>query len=457
MTLSYRFINFCLLVLLVHCTVGSWAQKTSGSVSSKSSPLFQLLPPAKTGVDFANTLIESDSLNILNQANIYNGGGVAAADFNNDGLVDLFFAGNMVSNKLYLNKGNMVFDDITSAAGVEGEDRWCTGVSVVDINADGWLDLYVSASFRSSARQRKNLLYIHQGVGKNGVPIFKESADAYGLGDTGFSTQGIFFDYDLDGDLDLYLVTNELNDPKTPIQYRPKVVDGTARNTDKLFRNNGNGTFTNVSRQAGILIEGWGHAVAVSDFNMDGWPDIYVSNDFISNDLLYINNRNGTFTNQLAAYIKHTAWNAMGADVVDINNDGWVDIVSLEMLPEDNMRKKTMLSGNEYFNYFNSRRFGYEHQYVRNMFQLNSGMTPEGHPVFSDVGHMAGIFETDWSWAPLVADFDNDGLRDIIITNGLPRDVTDLDYIVYNSGQREGGDGINATLSMVDSLPVVKI
>ena len=452
------FLRFCIVTLLATCTLQARAQKTPVTPASRGSALFQLLDPAQTGIDFANTLIESDSLNILNQANIYNGGGVGVGDFNNDGLVDLYFAGNMVSNKLYLNKSNLVFDDITNAAGVTGEGRWCTGVSVVDINADGWLDIYVSASFRAAALGRKNMLYLNQGIDKDGIPVFKESADSYGLADTGFSTQGIFFDYDLDGDLDLYLVTNELNDPKTPIQYRPKVVDGTARNTDKLFRNNGNGTFTNVSKEAGILIEGWGHAGAISDFNMDGWPDIYVSNDFISNDLLYINNQNGTFTNKLAAYFKHSAWNAMGADVVDINNDGWADLISLEMLPEDNMRKKTMLSGNEYFNYFNSRRFGYEHQYVRNMFQLNSGMTPEGHPVFSDVGYMAGVFETDWSWAPLVADFDNDGFRDIIITNGLPRDVTDLDYIVYNSGQGGvSGNRINASLSMVDSLPIVKI
>jgi enediyne biosynthesis protein E4 len=450
-----------LLSLLLSCAMKTSAQKknsgTDQSLSQKTT-LFKLLSPSETGIHFANTLTESDSLNILNQANIYNGGGVGVADFNNDGLVDIFLAGNMVSNKLYINKGEMVFEDITSVAGVGGQGRWCTGVSAVDINADGWMDIYVSASFRNAAQGRKNLLYIHQGLNKKGIPVFKESGDAYGLGDTGFSTQGIFFDYDLDGDLDLYLVVNELNDPKTPIQYRPKVVDGTARNTDKLFRNNGNGSFTNVSAQAGILIEGWGHAAAVSDFNMDGWPDIYVSNDFISNDLLYINNRNGTFTNRLEEYLKHSAWNSMGADVVDINNDGFADLVALEMLPEDNMRKKTMLSGNEYFNYFNSRRFDYQHQYVRNMFQLNAGMTPEGHPVFSDVGYMAGVFETDWSWAPLVADFDNDGFRDIIITNGLPRDVTDLDYIVYNSGQGgTSGKEIKATLSMVDSLPVVKI
>lgn len=426
--------------------------------SSRGTTLFELIPSSQTGIDFTNTLFESDSLNILNQANIYNGGGVGIGDFNKDGLADIYFAANMVSNKLYLNKGSMAFDDITDAAGVGGEGRWCTGVSVVDINADGWLDLYVSASFRKGSLGRKNLLYINQGIDKKGVPTFKESADSYGLADRGFSTQGVFFDYDLDGDLDLYLVTNELNDPKTPIRYRPKVTDGTALNTDRLYRNNGNETFTNVSGEAGIVIEGWGHAVSVSDFNLDGWPDIYVANDFISNDLLYINNQDGTFTNRLAEYVKHGGWNAMGTDVVDINNDGLIDIISLEMLPEDNLRKKTMLSGNEYFNYFNSRRFGYEHQYVRNVFQLNAGLSPEGHPIFSEVGYMAGIYETDWSWAPLVADFDNDGFRDLIITNGLPRDVTDLDYIVYDNGQGgANGGAINASLSMVDSLPIVKI
>lgn len=438
------------------CSTKDTAVSKSPSLSSNT--LFRLLPASHTGIGFNNTISESDSLNILNQANIYNGGGVGIGDFNNDGLVDVYFAGNMVSNKLYLNKGAMAFDDITDAAGVGGDGRWCTGVSVVDINADGWLDIYVSASFRKGAAGRKNLFYINQGVNNKGVPTFKEAADAYGLADMGFSTQGIFFDYDLDGDLDMYLVTNELNDPKTPIRYRPKVIDGTARNNDKLFRNNGNGTFTDVSREAGILIEGWGHAVAVSDINMDGWPDIYVSNDFISNDLLYINNQDGSFTNRVTDYVKHQSWNAMGTDAVDLNNDGLVDLISLEMLPEGNMRKKTMLSGNEYFNYFNSRRFGYDHQYVRNVLQLNAGMTPEGQPIFSEVGQMAGIHETDWSWAPLVADFDNDGFRDIIITNGLPRDVTDLDYIVYDNGQGgASGGAVNASLSMVDSLPIVKI
>jgi hypothetical protein len=421
----------------------------------KSPALFKLLPSSQTGVDFKNSIFEDDTTNILNQANIYNGGGVGIGDFNKDGLPDIYFAGNMVSNKLYLNKGTLNFKDITKTAGVGGEGRWCTGVSVIDINADGWPDLYVSASFRKDARLRTNLLYLNQGLNKDGLPTFKEAAVAYGLADTGFSTQAYFFDYDKDGDLDLYQVTNELYDPKTPIKFRPKVTDGSAKNTDRLYRNNGNGTFTNISRQAGISIEGWGHAACISDFNMDGWPDIYVANDFVSNDLLYINNKDGTFTNRLDEYFKHTGWNAMGTDMADINNDGLADLISLEMLPENNLRKKRMLSGNEYYNYTNSSKYGYQHQYVRNSLQMNSGMTAAGHPVFSDIGFMAGIYQTDWSWCPLVADFDNDGYRDIIITNGLPRDVTDLDYIVYDNGQ--GGGKSKLTLAMTDSLPIVKL
>ena len=426
------------------------------SVSAQnSSTLFKLLPSSQTGVNFKNQITESDSLNILNQANIYNGGGVGVGDFNNDGLMDLYFAGNMVSNKLYLNRGAMKFEDVTVKANVSGEGRWCTGVSVIDINGDGLMDIYVCASFTKDAQRRTNLLYINKGLDKDGVPVFKEEAAAYGLADTGFSTQAYFFDYDRDGDLDMYLVTNEIYDPKTPIRFRKKVTDGSAKNTDRLYRNNGNGTFTNVSKEAGILIEGWGHAACITDINRDGWPDIYVANDFVSNDLCYINNKDGTFTNSLEKYFKHTGWNAMGTDAVDINNDGFIDFISLEMLPEDNLRKKRMLSGNEYYNYTNSEKYGYEHQYVRNVLQLNSGPGPDGNPVFNDIGYMAGVYQTDWSWCPLVADFDNDGFRDMVITNGLPRDVTDLDYIGYNNGQ--GGSGGKYTLGMTDSLPVVKL
>src|SRR5687768_12593797 len=225
----------------------------------KEPPLFKLLPSTFTGIQFKNTIFENDSLNILNEAYIYNGGGVGVGDFNKDGLPDIYFSGNMTSNKLYLNKGGMKFRDVTSVAAVTGEGRWCTGVSVIDINTDGWLDIYVCATFLKDPRKRKNMLYVNQGNNKDGIPVFKESAERYGIADDGYSTQGVFFDYDNDQDLDLFVLTNTLDDPKTSIQFRPKVTDGTALNTDRLYRNNGNGTFTNVSKQAGILIEGWGH------------------------------------------------------------------------------------------------------------------------------------------------------------------------------------------------------
>lgn len=423
--------------------------------AQEKSTLFSLLPKSNTGINFKNELFESDTLNILNQANIYNGGGVGVGDFNNDGLMDIYFAANMVSNQLYLNQGNFTFRDITNISNTNGQGRWCTGVTVVDINADGWQDIYVSASFMADKKLRTNLLYINKGLDKKGIPVFEESAEIYGLADNGFSTQAYFLDYDHDGDLDLYQVTNEIYDPRTPIRFRAKLTDGSAKNTDRLYRNNGNNTFTDVSNQAGITIEGWGHSAVVSDFNSDGWPDIYVANDFISNDVLYINNKNGTFSNQLDDYFKHTGWNAMGTDAVDFNNDGRPDVISLEMLPENNLRKKRMLSGNEYYNYINNQQYGYNHQYVRNVLQMNSGPTPKGHPVFNDVGFMAGVYQTDWSWCPLAADFDNDGFRDLIITNGLPRDVTDLDYIAYESGQTAGIQ--NFSLAMTDKLPVVEL
>ena len=440
-------LRFILTFFFVVSLLTGWCQK--------NIPLFKLLPSSQTGVTFKNSIFENDKLNILNEAYIYNGGGVGIGDFNNDGLADVYLAGNMVPNKLYLNKGSLKFQDITATAGTGGNGGWYTGVSVVDINADGWLDIYVSATFLKDPRKRTNLLYINQGNNKQGIPTFKESAKSYGIADDGYSTQGVFFDYDNDGDLDLYVLTNTLDDPKTDIKFRPKVTDGTALNTDRLYRNNGNGTFTNVSRKAGINIEGWGHAVSISDINMDGWPDIYVSNDFVSNDILYINNKDGTFTDHITDYFKHTSWFTMGTDIADINNDGYVDVIALDMLPETNLRKKGMLVGNEYYNYFNDRKFGYQHQYIRNVLQINSGPTPAGHPVFSDVGFMAGVYQTDWSWDPLVADFDNDGFRDLIVTNGLPRDVTDLDYISYDNGQ--GSGTINSSRKMVNALPIVKV
>jgi len=309
------------------------------SGSGSGGHLFNLLSASRTGIEFNNKITESDSLNILNHPYLYNGAGVGIGDFNRDGLPDIYFAGNMVANKLYLNKGGLKFTDITNVAGVSGQGRWCTGVSVIDINNDGWPDIYVCASFDKEPLKRRNLLYINQGLNKDGIPVFRESAHPYGIDDTGYSTQAIFFDYNNDGLQDLYVLTNVL-DKGTPVSYRPKVKDGSAVNNDHLYRNNGNGTFTNVTKEAGILYEGFGNSVSITDVNNDGWPDIYVGNDFISNDLLYVNNRNGTFTNRAGEYFKHTGWSVMGSDMVDINNDGLADLVSLRCCPKRTCAKK---------------------------------------------------------------------------------------------------------------------
>ena len=311
----------------------------------QQKPLFKLIPSGESGIHFNNQIIENDSINPIDLINIYNGGGVGIGDFNNDGLQDIYFTGNLVSNKLYLNRGKFKFQDITKEAAVEGKGRWCRGVSVVDINNDGWEDMYVCVSIDKNPQKRQNLLYVNQGLDKNGVPVFKEMAAEYGLNDTTHSTMAAFFDYDNDGDLDMYLVVNEILPSDNPSTFRPKITNGSHFSTDRLYRSDWESklqhpVFTNVSKEAGITIEGYGHSVSVADFNKDGYKDIFVTNDFISNDLLYINNHDGTFTDKASSYFKHTSANGMGQDVVDINNDGLSDVVELDMNPEDNYRKR---------------------------------------------------------------------------------------------------------------------
>lgn len=414
------------------------------SCNSKST-LFTSLPASATGIHFSNRITENDSVNILDNEYVYNGGGVAIADFNHDQLPDLYFTGNMVSNRLYLNKGDMKFEDVTVVSKVDGKQKWCSGVTVVDINNDSLPDIYVSATSSRSAEKRANLLYVNTGNDANGIPIFREMAAEYGIADSTHTTNAVFFDYDLDGDLDLYILANEIAANRFPNTYHPKITDGTAPGTDRLYRNDWSDSlqhavFTNVSSEAGITIEGFGLGVHISDINQDGWPDVYVTNDYISDDILYINNRNGTFTNMAQQYFKHTSFSAMGNDIADINNDGLQDIIAVDMLPEDNFRKKMMLNPNNYSSYINTREFKYGYQYVRNTLQLNRGYLPANdsskQPLFADIAWYSNIAATDWSWAPLVADFDNDGDRDIIITNGFPKDVTDRDFITYRSNTK---------------------
>lgn len=425
--------------------------------------MFNQVSSSHSGIHFNNKIVENDSINPIDLTNIYNGGGVGIGDFNNDGLQDVYFTASRVSNKLYLNKGKFKFDDVTDQAGVTGDGKWCRGVSVVDINNDGWMDMYVCASMSRDPQNRKNLLYVNQGVDNKGIPHFKEAAAEYGLNDTTQSTMAAFFDYDNDGDLDMYLAVNHIIKGDNPSVYRPKITNGSYPSTGRLYRNDWNASlkhpvFSNVSKQAGITIEGFGHAVSIADFNKDGWKDIFVTNDFNSNDILYINNHDGTFTDKATSYFKHTSANGMGQDVIDINNDGLSDVVEVDMNPEDNYRKKMMLGANSYQNYQNSDYFGYQYQYVRNTLQLNQGPRVKekdsiGDPVFSDVGFFSGIAETDWSWTPLVADFDNDGFRDIVVSNGYPKDLTDHDFIAF----RQQATNIATKSYTLSQIPEVKI
>lgn len=391
---------------------------------NQEKPLFKLRSSSRTGIDFKNTIIENDSLNVLKFEYIYNGGGVGVGDFNNDGLQDIFFAGNQVSGRLYLNKGDLKFKDVTVESGIQ-TPYWTTGVAIVDINGDGWQDIYLSNIYPAINQSAPNQFFMNQGP-RNGIPVFEEMAAELRLADEGYSTQAIFFDYDLDNDLDCYLLTNALEEYSRN-KIRPKVQDGSARSNDRLYRND-NGHFTNVTKLAGIQTEGWGLGVNATDFNNDGYPDIYCANDFLSNDLLWINNGDGTFSNKIQEYLKHQSHNSMGLDVADINNDALPDLITLDMMPEDNRRQKSMFPAPNY-DYFRMYEYlGYQPQYVRNMLQLNNG-----NGSFSEIGQMAGVYATDWSWAPLLADFDNDGWRDLLITNGYKKDVTDLDFVSYNT------------------------
>ncbi len=392
-----------------------------------TSSLFIEHPSNDTGITFNNKLSFNDTLSVLEFEYMYNGAGVAVADFDLDGLQDIFFTGNMVSNALYRNLGDWKFQDITLSANV-ASSNWSNGVAIVDIDQNGYSDIYVSRGGPrgSKGSERANLLFLNNGM-KNGKLDFKEVAADWGLADESYSVQAAFFDYDLDGDLDMYLLSNALVDFNRNVS-RPKDRTGKAPSVDKLFRNNGNHTFTEVSSEAGILVEGFGLGVEICDLNNDGWPDVYVSNDFLTDDLLYINQQNGTFKNEIKTYFQHLSFNGMGNDLADINNDGLIDVVVLDMLPPDNKRWKLTMMGNNYDEFQNALSYGYHPQYIRNTLQLNNG-----NGTFSEIGQLAGISATEWSWSALFADYDQDGSNDLFITNGYRKDITNLDFMVYGN------------------------
>lgn len=418
------------LIFIVCCTSLASCHQPAGN------KLFTQLDAAASGIHFSNDINENDSSGSFINEFGYMGGGVGIGDFNNDGLKDIFFTGNQVSSRLYLNKGGNHFEDITQAAGLATHE-WATGVSIIDINHDGYDDIYISVFGSNLLHRAKNLLFINQHD-----LSFRESAAEYGLADTGYSTQAVFLDYDRDGDLDMYLANYLLNGPNANYLF-PRDSSGRSAANDKLYRNDGysaklgHDVFSDVSTQAGIKEDGYGLGLVTGDFNGDGWPDVYVANDFVSNDELWLNNQKGGFSNAISKAIRHQSYSAMGADAADINNDGLTDIVTLDMLPEYNERKKKTIFFMNYDRYQSERSLGYEPEFPRNMLQLNNG-SKDGIPLFSEIGQLAGISATDWSWSVLLADFNNDGWKDMHVTNGIGRDFINGDFLEFSNNTFAG-------------------
>ncbi len=414
----------------------------------EGNSLFEEIPASISGVDFANNLNYTEQINPYTYKSFFNGGGIGIGDINNDGFQDLFFTGNRVSNKLYLNKGNFEFEDITETAGLATNEVWSTGVSMVDVNQDGFLDIYVCKSGPPQGNERYNALYIN-----NGDLTFSEQAEKYGLNNKGLSVHAAFFDYDRDGDLDCYLLNNSIRSVGGyDLRDQQRTVDDSLGG-NKFFRND-NGFFVDISHEVGIYTSeiGFGLGVMVSDVNMDNWPDIYVSNDFFERDYLYINNQDGTFTENLESYVKELSMGSMGADMADINNDGLTEIFVTEMLPErhDRLMSKTVFES--WDKYQLAVKQGYYHQFSRNVLQLNNGNNS-----FSEISRISGTEATDWSWGALIFDMDNDGWKDIFVANGIYKDLLDQDYINFMATpdavremiQKEG----KAIENLVDMMP----
>jgi hypothetical protein len=423
------------------------------------APIFELKDAQATGLNFNNKLAPTQQFNVLKYLYFYNGSGIGAGDFNNDGKIDLFFAANQVDNKLYFNEGNLHFKDVTKESMIPNDGGWSTGVSIVDINNDGLLDIYVCRVGNYETLHSKNQLLICQGIDKNGVPFYKDEAQKYGLDFSGFSTQAVFFDYDGDGDLDMYLLNHSIHENGTFGARDMLLGKHVPTSGDRIFKNEGNGHFTDVTKSTGInsSVIGYGLGVNVSDINLDGYPDVYIGNDFHENDYLYINQHNGTFKDELSDHVMHTSKYTMGVDVGDANNDGYPDIISMDMLASDPYILKRSLADDEP-DIFNLKiSLGYNYQYSRNNLQLN-----RRNGMFSEVGLYSGVAATDWSWSPLWIDFDNDGLKDLFVSNGIPKRLNDIDYLNFISNQeiqeKLGSHNFNINdIQDLDKFPQIKI
>jgi enediyne biosynthesis protein E4 len=444
------------------CLLAVWLIMLSGCKQGKPSGkqplLFEALESDRTGLDFSNKLTSTQEFNVFKYMYFYNGGGIGAADFNNDGKIDIFFAANQVSNRLYLNTGGLHFKDVTTEAKIPQDGGWSTGVSVVDINNDGLMDIYICRVGNHEILHSHNQLLICQGIDKNGVPFYEDEAKEYGLDFSGFSTQAVFFDYDGDGDLDMYLLNHSIHQNGTLGPRKDRLAVSNPLSGDRLYRNDGNKKFVEVTRAAGInsSVIGYGLGITVSDINLDGYPDIYIGNDFHENDYLYINQHNGTFREELNEHIMHTSQFSMGVDVADINNDAFPEIISMDMLPSD----PYILKRSEEVNIetFNTKiSFDYNYQYSRNNLQLN-----RRNGTFSEIGLYSGVYASDWSWAPLFFDFDNDGSKDLFISNGIPKRLNDIDYINFISNvdlqEKMKSTGLDAKdMNLIDRFPQIKI
>lgn len=414
-----------------------------------SSPLFEQINEEQSGVDFRNDLTFDESFNIFTYRNYYNGGGVALGDVNNDGLLDIYFTANLGPNQLYLNKGDFKFENVTQKAGVAGTRAWSTGVAMADVNGDGLLDIYVCNSGDISGDNKQNELFINQGDG-----TFSEQAEAYGLADQGFSTHAVFFDYDKDGDLDVYLLNNSYQAIGTFNKMQNERPKRDEVGGDKLFRNDGN-RFVDVSEEAGIYgsIIGFGLGITIGDVNQDTWPDIFISNDFFEKDYLYINNQDGTFTESLESAMQSISAASMGADIADINGDGLLDIFVTDMLPDSPTRLKQVTTFENWDKFQFNKTHGYHYQFSRNMLHINNG---DG--TFSEMGRLANVEATDWSWGALLFDMDNDGKRDLFVANGIYQDITDLDYLNFIDDDETkvkiiSESGVNYK-ALIDPIPI---